>query len=186
MTSDIDGRCGSRRLNGARHFAIGAVAVAFSALVLVGCGSSNNNSSTGGSTPLYGGTTPTATSGGTNATTTLTVKKTAGGTSYLTDSSGKTLYEFQADSNGKSNCSGPCVTVWPPLTAHATAGAGVTGAMTTFKRSDGATQVVINGHPLYYYSPDTAPGATSGQGSNQFGGLWYVVSPSGDPITSLK
>jgi predicted lipoprotein with Yx(FWY)xxD motif len=192
MTSQLSTHIGWRRRAGRRRYAIGAAAVAFGAVALAGCSSGNGSSGSGsnGSTgaPLYGGNAATtATSGpATSGTQTLTVKRSSGGTSYLTDKAGKTLYLFQADSNGKSNCNGSCAAAWPPLTGSVTAGTGVTGKMTTFSRSDGAKQAVLNGHPLYYYTADTAPGNTNGQGLNVFGGLWYVVSPSGNAVTSLK
>ena len=192
MTSRLSTHLGLRRRAFRHRYAIGAAAVAFGAVALAGC-SSNNGSSSGSngstSTPLYGGnasTTATSSGATTSGTQTLTVKRSSGGTSYLADKTGKTLYLFQADSNGKSNCNGSCATAWPPLTGSVNAGAGVTGKITTFTRSDGGKQAVINGHPLYYYTADTAPGTTRGQGINAFGGLWYVVSPSGNTVTSLK
>jgi hypothetical protein len=53
----------------------------------------------------------------------------------------------------------------------------------TTKRADGSEQVVYNGHPLYTFQGDTAPGQTNGQGSNGFGALWFVLSPRGTQIT---
>jgi predicted lipoprotein with Yx(FWY)xxD motif len=104
---------------------------------------------------------------------------------YLTDGSGKSLYLFAADSGGKSVCNGSCAAAWPPLTSSGapTAGSGATASMlTTIKRDDGSTQVVYNGHPLYYYIGDTAAGDTTGQGINMFGGLWWLVTPAGAAI----
>jgi predicted lipoprotein with Yx(FWY)xxD motif len=49
-------------------------------------------------------------------------------------------------------------------------------------RANGKSIVTYNGHPLYYYAGDSKPGATSGQGLDQFGGGWYVVTPAGDKI----
>jgi predicted lipoprotein with Yx(FWY)xxD motif len=191
MTSRINFRHGLRRLSGPRRYAIGAIAVAFGAIALAGCGSSNgSNTGSNGSTgaPLYGGApAPSATSGGaTSGAQTLTVKKSPGGTSYLTDTAGKTLYLFEADTGGKSTCNGQCAALWPPLTGTVTAGSGVTATMSTFTRSDGTKQVVLNGHPLYHFTMDTAPGQTHGEGVNAFGGLWYVVSPTGNAVTTLK
>jgi predicted lipoprotein with Yx(FWY)xxD motif len=106
---------------------------------------------------------------------------------YLTDSSGKTLYMFAPDTAGKSVCNGPCATVWPPFTTTGTpvAGNGVTASMiSTFARSDGNTQVVYNGHPLYYFQGDKSVGDTTGQGINSDGGLWWVVDPTGNAIQS--
>jgi predicted lipoprotein with Yx(FWY)xxD motif len=188
MASKTSAHHGLRRLADRRGIATVAVVFAFGAIALAGCGSSNGSSTgSGGSTGGGGSPTPTASSGGmTSGAQTLTVKQTPGGTSYLTDSSGKTLYLFEADSNGKSNCNGQCAAAWPPLTGSVAPGTGVTATMTTFSRSDGGKQVVLNGHPLYYFTMDTAPGDTNGEGVNAFGGLWYVVSPSGNAVTSLK
>ena len=49
-------------------------------------------------------------------------------------------------------------------------------------RSDGSTQVTYDGHPLYTYSGDPAPGDTNGQGVNTFGALWWVVAPDGKVV----
>jgi predicted lipoprotein with Yx(FWY)xxD motif len=35
--------------------------------------------------------------------------------SVLTDTKGMTLYYFDQDVAGKSNCNGKCATAWPPL-----------------------------------------------------------------------
>src|SRR6185437_2661747 len=49
----------------------------------------------------------------------------------LVDQDGKTLYLFEADSTNKSNCSGSCLSLWPPVMTNgkATAGSGVTAGM---------------------------------------------------------
>jgi predicted lipoprotein with Yx(FWY)xxD motif len=61
----------------------------------------------------------------------------------------------------------------------ATAGPGVTGKLGTIKRSDGSTQATYDGHPLYTYVADTAPGQAHGNGLNVSGGLWHEVTASG-------
>jgi secreted repeat protein with Y-X4-D motif len=71
------------------------------------------------------------------------------------------------------------ITFWPPAKSPATAGAGVTGKLATIKRSDGTMQATYNGHPLYTYSGDTAPGQNKGNGLNASGGLWHEVTTSG-------
>lgn len=106
---------------------------------------------------------------------------------YLTDSTGKTLYDFVSDTSTKSTCSGACLTFWPPLTTTGapTATNGATSSMLgTLTRSDGSKQVTYNGHPLYYFKLDTAVGDTKGQGSTNFGAKWWLVSPAGVSITS--
>jgi predicted lipoprotein with Yx(FWY)xxD motif len=106
---------------------------------------------------------------------------------YLTDSSGNTLYDFLSDTATTSSCSGSCATVWPPLATTGTpiAGSGVTaGMLGTLTRSDGTMQVTYGGHPLYTFKEDTAPGDTKGQGVDGFGAKWWLVSPAGQSITS--
>lgn len=104
---------------------------------------------------------------------------------YLVDGRGRTLYLFQKDTGKRSRCSGTCALAWPPLTTRekpeAEDGAKAS-LLSTSRRSNGARQVVYNGHPLYRFAPDTAPGQTKGQGVNAFGALWYVVAPSGNAI----
>ncbi|GAB4057268.1 lipoprotein [Catellatospora paridis] len=105
---------------------------------------------------------------------------------YLTDGQGRALYLFVADTSAKSTCSGECAVAWPPLvtTGAPKAGAGVAAdKLSTVARDDGSMQVLYNGHPLYYFIKDTAPGQTTGQGVNGFGALWWLVSPTGDAIT---
>jgi predicted lipoprotein with Yx(FWY)xxD motif len=104
---------------------------------------------------------------------------------FLVGSTGRTLYLFEADKNGTSACSGACVAAWPPdtVTGAPTAGSGVNQALLgTIKRADGTMQVTYNGHPLYYFTADTASGAAHGQGVKAFGAGWYVVSATGSKI----
>ena len=98
-----------------------------------------------------------------------------GGVTVLTNAKGFTLYTFAPDTATTSACNGACATAWPPQTAFA----AVTGSYATIKRSDGSTQLTFNGHPLYTFTGDTAPGKASGNGVNAFGGLWHEVPASG-------
>ena len=106
----------------------------------------------------------------------------------LVDSTGRTLYLFEADSPRMSNCSGACAQVWPPLLAHGGQAMGSAtiqqGLIDSVARPDGTRQVTYDGHPLYYYVGDKEPGHAAGQGLNQFGAAWYVVAPSGKKIDS--
>jgi hypothetical protein len=40
-------------------------------------------------------------------------------------------------------------------------------------------QATDNGHPLYTYVADTAPGQAKGNGLNLSGGVWHEVTASG-------
>ncbi len=104
---------------------------------------------------------------------------TIGGATVLTNGKGFTLYWFAPDTSTKSNCNGSCATYWPPVKGPATAGAGVTGKLTTITRSDGSVQATYNGHPLYTYVGDKAPGQAKGNGLNLSGGVWHEVTVSG-------
>jgi predicted lipoprotein with Yx(FWY)xxD motif len=90
-----------------------------------------------------------------------------------------TLYWFAPDTSTTSKCTGSCATYWPPVKGPATAGSGVTGTLGTITRSDGTTQATYDGHPLYTYAGDTAPGQAKGNGLNASGGLWYEMTASG-------
>jgi predicted lipoprotein with Yx(FWY)xxD motif len=106
----------------------------------------------------------------------------------LVDAQGRTVYEFASDSKNTSTCSGQCLTYWPPVVAPATvpgAVPGITGALGSFTRKDGGSELTINGLPLYTFAGDTAPGMTAGQGSNGSGAKWWVVAPDGSPITTM-
>jgi predicted lipoprotein with Yx(FWY)xxD motif len=100
--------------------------------------------------------------------------------SFLVDARGMTLYIFKSDTTGVSNCGAGCASAWPPLDIKAgltpAGGSGVTGKLDVFKRSDGSLQVTYNGWPLYYFSGDTNPGDTNGQG---IGGLWFAAPLAG-------
>jgi len=105
--------------------------------------------------------------------------------SVLVSSSGRTLYVFAADRNGKSACSGVCATYWPPLvaTGKSSAGAGLRSSLLgTTKRADGKLQVTYNRHPLYVFALDKKAGDTGGQGLHDFGANWYAVSAKGGPV----
>jgi predicted lipoprotein with Yx(FWY)xxD motif len=101
-----------------------------------------------------------------------------GGATVLTNGKGFTVYWFAPDTHTMSHCNGACAQSWPPVKGPATA-SGVKGKFGTIKRADGSTQATYNGHPLYTFVGDTAPGQATGNGLNAFGGLWHEVTTSG-------
>jgi predicted lipoprotein with Yx(FWY)xxD motif len=148
--------------------------VALIALALAGCGSSSNKASV----PAH----PVASNG---QPATVGVANSGLG-NILVDAQGRTLYLFQKDSGTTSACTGACATFWPPLTVTGTptAGSGANASLiSTTMRSDGKSQVVYNGHPVYLYTGDHQAGDTTGQGLVAFGGGWFALCAAGDQVS---
>ena len=93
----------------------------------------------------------------------------------LTNAQGMTLYYRTSDS-GSSVCSGGCASAWPPMlatgSATPTSATSLPGQLSVSTNANGK-QVEYNGHPLYTYSGDSAPGQTNGQGLS---GVWFAVT----------
>jgi predicted lipoprotein with Yx(FWY)xxD motif len=140
--------------------AVGAISVA--ALVLFGVALA----STGG------GGEPTSAGGAGVTLKTATID----GVTVLTSANGLTLYWFEPDSPTASRCTGSCAAYWPPVVGTPTAGPGVTTSkLGTIKRPGGSTQATYDGHPLYSYIGDDAPGQARGNKIDLNGGYWYEV-----------
>jgi predicted lipoprotein with Yx(FWY)xxD motif len=155
----------------------GASALVLGALAAAGCGG-------GGSSNANGSSAQPKTANGQSATVGAANENLG---KILVNSQGRTLYLFQRDSGTKSACTGACAIEWPPLraTGKPTVGGGANASIVaTSARPDGKPQVTYNGHPLYLFSADQKAGDTNGQGVNAFGGLWYVLSSSGNQITT--
>ena len=90
----------------------------------------------------------------------------------LTAPDGKSLYTFDKDAPGTSNCAGDCVVNWPILAAAATDKAE--GDYTIIDRADGARQWAYKGLPLYTFFKDAAAGDTLGDGVK---GVWHLARP---------
>jgi predicted lipoprotein with Yx(FWY)xxD motif len=102
-----------------------------------------------------------------------------GGTKVLTNAKGLTLYSFAPDTPSRSACYGSCAAYWPPVPGNVAAGPGVTGKIGSINRTGGSTQATYDGHPLYTYIGDSAPGQDKGNNINLNGGLWLDV-----PVTA--
>ncbi|TDH28110.1 hypothetical protein EXU57_05560 [Segetibacter sp. 3557_3] len=107
--------------------------------------------------------------------------------SYLSDSLGYTLYYFSNDFDGKTNCSGGCLNIWPIYYAgeNLTQEKLPTGLniadFATITTSSGARQTTYKSWPLYYYAPVVngvnvreAVNETKGEG---VGNIWFVAKP---------
>jgi predicted lipoprotein with Yx(FWY)xxD motif len=148
-------------------------------LLAAACGTAAGSTATGSA--------PAGTPASNGSTTATVIESHAGSAgSFLTNSSGRAVYLWDADSMNKSMCSGACAGAWPPVTAkgHVTAADGAKAAdLGTITRSDGSKQVTYLGHPLYYFAGDSGSGQTNGQGSDSFGAKWWLVAPAGTKIT---
>lgn len=85
---------------------------------------------------------------------------------YLADPQGNTLYTYNGDSNGVSNCTGSCLANWP---AYQDKGAttNLPADISTIKRTDnGQIQYTYKGMPLYYFASDTKGGVTGNNVEN--------------------
>jgi predicted lipoprotein with Yx(FWY)xxD motif len=158
-------------------WSVGLAALALVAAACSGGGASSSGAGSYGAGP--------ATSSGASMAAVVDLRGSSLG-QILVDGQGRTLYLFEADTAGTSNCHGACTSAWPPYLSSGSpeAGAGVTAGQLGTIPGDGGAQVTYHGHPLYSYAGDSEPGDTTGQGLNQFGARWYVVAPSGDKIAT--
>jgi predicted lipoprotein with Yx(FWY)xxD motif len=148
------------------------------AALLTACGSS--------STPTH----PAAPSGGgsgAGSAASLSTKNLSGLGVVLVNGEGRTLYVFAPDMAKKVTCTGSCAQVWPPLKVSAgqkpSMSGGVKASLVASASSpEGGQVVTYHGWPLYTYVADASPGTAHGQALNNSGGLWYVISPTGQVI----
>lgn len=93
---------------------------------------------------------------------------------------GMTLYVFTSDMNGESTCYDACAELWPPVPGDTEIGSDLDASMFgTTTRDDGSEQLTVNDMPVYWYSPDEAPGDAKGQ---DFNGVWFVVDAEGSIV----
>jgi len=128
---------------------------------------------------LFGIGVATASETGTGTKGTVLSIGTVGGVTVLTNAQGFTLYWFARDTSGTSNCNGACAQYWPPVIGASTAAADVSGTLGTIQRADGSNQTTFDGHPLYTYAGDSAPGQDTGNGITLYGGVWHQVAAPG-------
>ena len=171
-----------------KHLSIGLSAFALAAL-LSGCGGGTTTTPTSAA-PATSAPAETATSAPASSAPSsmsaaeLSVADSKAGQIVVADQ-GLSVYFFTKNTkdSGNSVCTGACLTSWPAVTSTTATPTvnGVTGKVGTIPTADGKMQVTINGMPIYYYSKDQAAGDINGQG---VGGVWFLVSPSGEMITA--
>jgi predicted lipoprotein with Yx(FWY)xxD motif len=74
-----------------------------------------------------------------------------------------------------------CLKVWTPVLVRSAGvkvpvAAGVPGKLSILQRVRAKLyQVMLNRHPLYFYSAEMPTGTVKGNGIKSFGGTWHVV-----------
>jgi predicted lipoprotein with Yx(FWY)xxD motif len=169
-------------------FVVGVVAFAACAAACSGSSTKSSTSSpgTGAATttvpPYDAGVGSTATPGA-NSKPTLQIAMNAQlRENVIVDSAGKTVYIYVPDgSSATSKVPASLQTTWPevpaPLSTTPSVGTGLSANKLTVNP---ARQVAYNGHLLYTFKGDARAGVANGQG---LGKVWYVMSPTGTPIT---
>ena len=168
---------------------VGLGAPVAAALLAAAC-----SSGTGGSSGTAGSSGATATgspaaqaSGSAAAGSTVIATASSSAGPVLINGSGHAVYLWAKDASDMSACTGACASAWPPVQASGTvtaAGSAKSSDLGTITRSDGTKQVTYDGHPLYYFAGDSGAGQANGQGSDNFGAKWWLVSPSGTDVTA--
>jgi predicted lipoprotein with Yx(FWY)xxD motif len=174
-----------------RRLALG-LPLAAVAVLAAACSSSSSTAAASGATATAAASpaasaTP-ASSGSASSDQTLVLKTATGKAGiWLTNSAGRTLYLYTKDKGSTSECYGACAKAWPPLLTTGTV--TITGKYTVPKdlgvttRTNGTKQVTYGGHPLYYFSGDTGPDQTNGQG---VGGVWFLIGPVANVMNGSK
>lgn len=85
--------------------------------------------------------------------------------------SGMTLYTYEKDTAGKSNCLAECATNWPPV--RPVAGAAAVGNWSIISRSDGGKQWAYRGRPVYTSVKDKGKGESNGAQAEE--NAWRTV-----------
>ena len=102
----------------------------------------------------------------------------------LSDAEGNILYMYAPDGTDTPTCTGGCASAWPAFVTeedHGHVGDGVNEDLLKVVDGPNGTQFSYNGHPLYFFAGDSAPGDTNGQGS---GGVWFILDAEGNQITA--
>jgi hypothetical protein len=58
----------------------------------------------------------------------------------------------------------------------------VTAKVASTATTGGSKIATVGGWPVYTFIQDQKPGDVTGEGMANFGGVWYAVSPSGQPV----
>jgi len=119
-----------------------------------------------------------------------TAKVSSEGT-VVVDGRGRTVYILTSDGSTNAPCTDAsgCTKLWlnlplPNGTSAAKAGMGLNASLFATKKLSGVTFPTYHGWLMYEYAGDSGAGQANGQGIKSFGGTWYVLNASGNPVTS--
>jgi len=96
-----------------------------------------------------------------------------------TDKAGFSLYTFDNDTTSESTCYDQCAARWPAVLVTSSYGIRAPFGVTT--RTDGKKQLTVDGHPLYRFANDLAPGDVKGEG---IGGVWHLARPAAAQVVT--
>ncbi len=163
-----------------RKSAVTIAVAAGAGLLAAACSSSSSSSSSSSAAPTAASAPASTSPSPAAGTAVLKTEHSSLGT-VLANGQGLTVYWFAADHGTTSACSGACAAAWPPVTGTPQAAAGVSlpGKLGTITRAGGVKQATYNGHPLYTFKLDTAPGQVKGNGVVGFGAHWHAITVGG-------
>jgi predicted lipoprotein with Yx(FWY)xxD motif len=158
------------------------VSVVGVAAILAGCGGGSRMPAASSSSSISSA----------NPATKFSAASVSGLGNVVVDGRGRTVYILTSGGHTNVPCtaSSGCTKLWPTLPlpsgmSAAAAGTGVNASLLgTKKLSDGKTYPTYNGWLIYEYTGDPGPGRAKGQRIKSFGGTWYVLNPSGNPVTA--
>jgi predicted lipoprotein with Yx(FWY)xxD motif len=106
----------------------------------------------------------------------------------LVDGQGMTLYLFvPGKRSGRSTCYKLCAEGWPPFVSNWRDQSGRWSRRQGLPPRDYPPEGRDDSDHVQPVAPiwvgDSEPGQATGQGLNNLGGLWYVLSPNGKAIT---
>lgn len=178
---------------------LGVSLISGAAITMAACGASSTTPTSGsGSSPAAGTSSSAGSSSNTgpssSSAVTVSTRNVPGVGTVLVNGQGQTLYLLTSEKGGKITCteSTGCTKLWPEINlpsgaTAAKAGSGVQASLLgTVQGAAGQMEATYNGWPLYTYAGDSRAGVAHGQGITSFGGTWYVLSSTGDPVTKAS
>jgi len=152
------------------------------AALLAGCG--------GGSQKPAAPTTTSSSGSAAKPSTSFSTAKVSGVGTVVVDGRGRTVYILTANGHTNAPCTDAsgCTKLWPDLplpdgSAGAKGEMGIDASLLGTKKLGDETYPTYHGWLMYEYAGDSRAGQANGQGIKSFGGTWYVLDASGNPVT---